>query len=747
MLPADMCLLMLPWRSLQSHFPDFYRPHNPMFDPIQQYLPWRIFAVESVRDGLIPLWNPYQFLGTPFLANLQSTLLYPLNLLFLVAGARYGFGISAIIHLILGGIFTYAFLRALDLRQPAALFGALVVMFNGFTVSWLEYPTLSLWVFMWLPAILLCYERSLRQPRSLWPIALTLAIAMQFLGGHLQVSSYVIIAFLIYVVVRSVVRRGDPKGSPAVSVAAAGGNQRSSASIGGWPLPLPSPPRTILLALIPLALGLALAAAQILPTLELAGLSGRVAHGSRGALSTAFPLTHFILYLVPNFFGNPVDYNYWGNYRDQTAFNFFETACYVGILPLFLAAWSLRRRREPAFWFCAALVLFAVLAAIGSPVYYLLYYLAPGFHELAGLGRVLCLAAFGLAGLAALGLDSLLQQTDSRPPRAAFLFGALAIAAAWGVYLIHQPLVAALDPKLQFGTYQTRQFLYFIVLVAATSLIIALRSRAKLPPPWFAAAALAILIADLFGFGINFNPCMPASMAYPETGSIRWLEQNAGHERVTSLATHGLDWMPANAAMVFGLRDIHGSDSLRVRTSFDLVSPPGKGQDEHPDPSSPLMDELGVRYLMTRQYLSGKWVLAYDADTSIYENPFARPRAYLIPNIPLQEPEGSPTVIFLRDTPDAITLTVNSQQGGLLILTDSYCPGWHAWIDGRPTPIDRFSDAFRSVAVPAGTHIIEMRYEPATFRLGLFISLIALALLVGLAASAIRASPAADPSS
>ena len=109
MLPADMCLLMLPWRELQDQF-GFTRPHNPMFDPIQQYLPWRIYAVESLRSGFIPLWNPYAFCGTPFLANLQSTLLYPLNALFLLTGARQGFGISAILHLILGGIFMFAFL-------------------------------------------------------------------------------------------------------------------------------------------------------------------------------------------------------------------------------------------------------------------------------------------------------------------------------------------------------------------------------------------------------------------------------------------------------------------------------------------------------------------------------------------------------------------------------------------------------------------------------------------------------------
>ncbi len=163
MSPADMLLLWLPWKhALASQFPGFRQPYNPMFDPIQQYLPWRIYATESLRAGLVPLWNPYQFMGTPFLANLQSTLLYPPNVPFLITGAAHGFGVSAILHLSIGGLLMFAFLRALDLRPAAALLGALVFMFNGFTVTWLTYPTLSLWTLMWLPGILLTYERASR---------------------------------------------------------------------------------------------------------------------------------------------------------------------------------------------------------------------------------------------------------------------------------------------------------------------------------------------------------------------------------------------------------------------------------------------------------------------------------------------------------------------------------------------------------------------------------------------------------
>ncbi len=751
MLPADMCLWMIPWSALRDQFPPLDRIYNPMFDPIQQYLPWRIYAVDSLRAWFVPLWNPYAFCGTPFLANLQSTLLYPPNLLFLLTGARHGFGISAILHLTLGGLFTYGFLRTLDLRRPAAVFGALVVMCNGYTVTWLEYPTLSLWVFMWLPAMLLCYERSLRHPGWRWPALTALAVGLQFLGGHLQVSGYVMIAFLIYALVR---------------VASPGSGQLGRS-------------RAVAAFIVPVVLGLALAAGQILPTVELAGHSGRVSHGA--ALSTAFPLTHLVLYLIPNFFGNPVDYNYWGNYRDQTGFNYFETACYVGILPLLLAAWSLRRWRERSFWFFAVLTGFAVLAAVGSPVYLLLYYLGPGFRELAGLGRVLSLAGFGLAGLAGVGLDDLLSGAERRRVRGPLLLGAGLLVAAAAAIALFQPVMAALDPAWEFPRYLARQMAALLCLTAAAVTLILLRARLRIGSGAFAALSVALVGVDLFFFGIRFNPFTDARMAYPQTDSTRWLQEHADHERFTSLASHGLDWMPHNAPMIFGLRDVHGSDSLRVRRSFDLVSPPGTDQASYPDPSSPLLEALGVRYLMTKRQVPEPWKLGHDGEAPIYENRGAMPRAYLVHEVApaedvqalaalrvdwrwlqeraLAEPGdaarmkgaiapaasgGKERVDFLTDGADAITLKAAASSSALLVLTDSYYPGWRARVDGKPAAILRVNYAFRGVPVPAGEHTVELRYEPASFRVGLFLSLLALCSLgAGLGARCSRKRPRA----
>lgn len=745
MLPADMCLLMLPWRALTGEFPGFERPHNPMLDPIQQYLPWRIYAVSSVRAGLIPLWNSYAFCGTPFLANLQSTVLYPLNAIFLLTGARHGFGVSALLHLALGGLFMYGFLRALRLHPAAALLGALVLMFSGFTVAWLEYPTLSLWTFMWLPLVLLSYQRALAKPCSLWTPLCAVALGLQFLGGHLQISVYIVLAFLLYALVRVI--------------------RPNSAGQGRG--------RAVLLALLALLVGLALSAGQILPTLELAGLTGRVSHGAEQAVQTAFPLTHLSLYLMPNLFGNPVDYNYWGSFRDLSAFNFFETSCYVGIATLVLALVALRRWREPAWWFLGGLVMVSLLVALGSPLYWLLHKLVPGFKELAGVGRVLCLATFGLAGLAAMGLDDLLTLSQERRMCPVFVGGFLMVAVATAALLLFAPVFRQLPSEWEFQSYLARQLGVFVVLLAATVGLIALRLRGRLGARAFAWVIVPLTLVDLFAFGVGFNPFVEARLAYPDTQTTRWLQEHSGPWRVTSLATGGMDWMAHNSAMVFGLRDIHGSDSLRVRRSFELVSPEDGNQARHPDPGSPLMDALGVRYLVTRRAVSAPWQAVDNAEAPIYVNPRALPRgrivyrvtaaddgqalaalrtdrdrlarealaspeeaAALVSSLPGETaaPPASP-VHFDRDEPNALTLSFAAAADGLAVITDSYYPGWKAWVDGNPAPIYRVNYGFRGIPVPEGSRTLELKYEPASFLVGLFLSLLGVAVTAGVTAA------------
>jgi uncharacterized membrane protein YfhO len=59
---------------------------------------------------------------------------------------------------------------------------------------------------------------------------------------------------------------------------------------------------------------------------------------------------------------------------------------------------------------------------------------------------------------------------------------------------------------------------------------------------------------------------------------------------------------------------------------------------------------------------------------------------------------------------------------GIVVLVDTYDPGWKVTVDGRPASLLRVNVAFRGVSVPAGKHVIEQVYRPWTVLFGLGIS-------------------------
>ena len=147
-LPAGMLGHVSPWR--ESELFANKPPWNPLrWDGIAQFYPWRLFAADTLRSGYLPLWNPYQFCGTPFVANSQSAVFYPPNLLFTVLPTMRAFGVSAILHLAMAGWFTYLLLRRLNCSEIAALLGGVVFAFSGWQIAWLQLPTFlatSCWI-------------------------------------------------------------------------------------------------------------------------------------------------------------------------------------------------------------------------------------------------------------------------------------------------------------------------------------------------------------------------------------------------------------------------------------------------------------------------------------------------------------------------------------------------------------------------------------------------------------------------
>jgi hypothetical protein len=145
----------------------------------------------------------------------------------------------------------------------------------------------------------------------------------------------------------------------------------------------------------------------------------------------------------------------------------------------------------------------------------------------------------------------------------------------------------------------------------------------------------------------------------------------------------------------------------------------------------------------------GDFKLIHSGDVKIYENLDVFPRAFLVNQWveqqdigssidamadPLFDPEKSAVVVGLADgtTPnegrgvvevlnyeqESVHISVTSEGGGLLVLTDAYYPGWRATVDGDQSTIYQTDGYFRGVLVPPGQHLVEYRFEPGSLTFG-----------------------------
>ncbi|NJN93454.1 MAG: hypothetical protein HC875_04860 [Anaerolineales bacterium] len=172
-----------------------------------QFWPWHHLVRESLLAGEWPLWNPLLGNGTPLLANLQSAVFYPLNLLYLLLPVENGLTVSVVLHLALAGLFMYLYTRSLGLLPFAAALSALTYMFSGYIVGRTQFVVMVN-AAAWLPLLLLLSDRLVRRRNPLDILALALALAVQLLAGHAQLWLYSLWLIGPYVIFRSWAERG-----------------------------------------------------------------------------------------------------------------------------------------------------------------------------------------------------------------------------------------------------------------------------------------------------------------------------------------------------------------------------------------------------------------------------------------------------------------------------------------------------------------------------------------------------------
>ncbi|MCL4459321.1 MAG: YfhO family protein [Chloroflexi bacterium] len=391
------------------------------YDIFTYFYPNEAYAAERLHSGQLPLWNPYLFTGVPFLANIQTGIFYPLNLLFLLFFVPRAYVYSVVLHVFLAGCFMYLFARvSLHLQRWAAFLAAVVLMFGGFTSSLVGHLN-QLQAATWLPLLFLLTDLTYRERRPLLALATGAVLALQLLAGHMQ-ESYLTLCALSGLVLFYGGKALWGGYHPSHSEENSGEHPQSAAREGVLPLgehlrgkeSRTDRWRTALgsviskeisgLALVgvSLLLGFGLAAVQLWPTYELANLSIRAGGLTyKEAVSFSLPPWLILKSLLPPVFDAPIFSEYWG---------------YVGVCGLILAALAVvMRPRDKHVLFFALLALLSLFLALGqfNPLYPYLYKILPGLALFRVPARWLFLYTFAMAALAGIALHILLEGTPS----------------------------------------------------------------------------------------------------------------------------------------------------------------------------------------------------------------------------------------------------------------------------------------------------------------------------------------------
>jgi len=118
--------------------------------------------------------------------------------------------------------------------------------------------------------------------------------------------------------------------------------------------------------------------------------------------------------------------------------------------------------------------------------------------------------------------------------------------------------------------------------------------------------------------------------------------------------------------------------------------------------------------------------ISQDTDAVAVVEGMGNPIPELIPEIP----PGRGKAVFEQDDPDEVLIRTENASKGLLVLRDSWYPGWQAFIDGKRTRIFRVNGCFRGVIVPAGEHKVRFVYRPIQIYIAGMVSLLALFVMV-----------------
>ncbi|MCC6589423.1 MAG: YfhO family protein [Bryobacterales bacterium] len=660
------------------------------------------FQAQQWHKLRAPLWDPHHWMGQPFLGQITGAA-DPLNWPVFLFGFREGKIRQDVVHwhFVLGHALAAALMfwlcRDRGRSMAASVIAGCVFSFGGY-LGTSDWPQV-LHGCLWTPAVLLYLLRAMEGRDSTVSAAMAgVACGMSWLSGHHQAPYYLSLLLV---------------------------------GIWGWAIVREPRAKAVRGALVSLSFTGLVGALQIIPGWEY----GRLAIRWAGA---AEPLRWWEK--VPAFVHEQYTFRLQDLAGTIVPGAHLHTNPYIGAVPLALAIYGVARYwREPGVRLVAALLAIAVFFSVAAhnPAYGVLYGLVTWFDKARVPARIIFLFGAAAAVLAAYGWDALRQEASKWNvwPVA----GIAAALAALGAVLQRDALAV---PAVTLGV--------FAALVGAMG-------RGAIGS--VAANAILVLLvlfelAHVRDFSSRLAPGYKSDWAsiWRHDDIAEYLKAQKGPVRVS------ID----DPEVAYNFGDWHGID---MTIGYTATAPYNVAMLEWHKPET--QDVLAVTHTVGRQPQDARDEEVFRGATGlkVFRRHGVLDRARLVHQaiqantlgelrVRLHAGDGRNAAIFvgplpaleqcgdqgevewLERQPSTFLLRATTTCRALLVVADTWFPGWEAMVDGRSAPVLEVYGAVRGVTLTAGQHEIRMRYRPWTVRAGAALTALGLVLAAGLWAGA-----------
>ena len=744
-----------PWKSETSYARSLGIAHKPVLDDVfRQLYPYKILIKESIQNGSLPLWNPYNGSGMPLLATMHAGFFTPTTLLFLLFTGHAAWTMYIMLQPILFSLGCWWYTRKLGFSRIASVFSIVTFLLSGFAVVRYEFGE-YLYVASCLPYILAIIEQYRENTSTKLLFLIPCMVFFMMISGQPQMVLYVLLI----------------SGCYALSLC-----------------------RMERISIFPLGasflLGMGLSAVQLLPTLELYRNSN-MTHSASQFIFDRFllPIDHFITLFIPNFFGNPATYNFWER-KD-----YVETALYMGMIPIFfvtvLIGKNVLDKRRYVRLFYEIVICLTFLLTLNWPLSRWIYSLPIPIIGTGIPSRFFFLTAFSIAILAGMGFDNFLKGKVPLRKPALMCIGIISIIVIFTLFSASTH-VSCLDSVthncwlVALRDTTARNIILECVVFGIALFGVWLYKKIGI------FAALMIMSIYCFSGLYNANKFLPfssESRILPSVEVIDRIKQLTVYDRIVGV---GDAEIPTNIASYFRFFDPQYYEPLYLKRYGELFSWAKTGDTSKGltrsdvtfsgwDEGNPIMQKRIARLMQLvsvgnvlykkeeyhkKQINSGQilweddtWIIAKNtsmlphisvlADSEViadddlllkrlFDDSFDPTKTVLIEepikgknetNAKINTDNAVVGIISYKE--NFLSLRVASPSDGLLVITDNYYPGWRAFVDDKEVKIYRANYAFRAISVPEGEHTIIFTYQPNSITLGSLLS-VCTAILIGI---------------